>query len=114
MIALVHRYVPADPLDPRAVLEEALRVVPPVTARTWEALSQQFLVLQEFFSRQSPPKFADAQLASKAAKHANDFEDQELPPVVGLKWIGEGLRRRQRHRTYLSMVQVIVGQKTSE
>lgn len=108
MISLVQRYIPPDPLDPRAVIQDALKKVPPVSATTWEVLHHELSVLQEFFSRQDPPKYKEAQLAEKAAKYALDFENQELPPQTGLKWIGEGLRARQRHRAYLNMVQVMV------
>lgn len=105
VIALVQRYVAPDPLDPRAIIEGGLRQLPPVSAKTWERLAAEFEAFQEYFTRQQPPDYPKAQLASKAQKYASDFDNREQPTVTLLKWLGDGLRRRQKHRTYLELVQ---------
>jgi hypothetical protein len=105
-MSLVHRYVPSDPLDPRSVIENSLRVTPTISARNWSKLAEEFSVLQEYYTRQQPPDFITAQLLGKAVKHCEDFDDQEVSLIEICKWMAEGIKKRYRHHIYLTLVQV--------
>eukprot|EP00920_Eleutheroschizon_duboscqi_P027981 GHVT01068362.1.p1 GENE.GHVT01068362.1~~GHVT01068362.1.p1 ORF type:complete len:201 (-),score=2.29 GHVT01068362.1:2078-2680(-) len=105
-MAVIQRYPCPHELDPRYILQNCLRKVPPVTARTWDKLQTELNELTEFYTSQETPNYKAANSTQLAAGVACEMSQQKIPEADVMRWITLGILGRKRHTIYLSSIYV--------
>eukprot|EP00920_Eleutheroschizon_duboscqi_P027969 GHVT01068350.1.p1 GENE.GHVT01068350.1~~GHVT01068350.1.p1 ORF type:complete len:1152 (-),score=80.80 GHVT01068350.1:2645-6100(-) len=104
LMAVIQRYPCPHELDPRYILQNCLRKVPPVTARTWDKLQTELNELTEFYTSQETPNYKAANSTQLAAGVACEMSQQKIPEADVMRWITLGILGRKRHTIYLSSI----------
>lgn len=101
------RYVSPEPSDIRMQLAECLRMSPPSAAYTPERLAGEFASMAEHLSSLETPDFASAALFEKVARSLSQgiLETKGLSQIDCLRFIGEQILERKKHKRYLVQVQ---------
>ncbi|KFH12124.1 regulator of chromosome condensation (RCC1) repeat-containing protein [Toxoplasma gondii VAND] len=105
LLSIIIRYTPPETYDPRFVLQEAIRKLPPVlTARDWRKLHSELEALSAHFAACDPPDYDRCKITEHAARVVDDMVQSNIDQLAVMQWIAEGILDRKQHRSYMRHV----------
>ncbi|CBZ56053.1 hypothetical protein NCLIV_064790 [Neospora caninum Liverpool] len=105
LLSIIIRYTPPEAYDPRFVLQEAIRKLPPVlTARDWRKLHSEMEALAEHFAACDPPDYDRCKMTEHAARVIDDMVQNNIDQLAVMQWIAEDILDRKQHRSYMRHV----------
>ncbi|PFH38145.1 regulator of chromosome condensation (RCC1) repeat-containing protein [Besnoitia besnoiti] len=105
LLSVIIRYTPPEAYDPRFILQECVRKLPPVlTARDWRKLHEELEALAAHFASCDPPDYDRCKLTEQATRVIDDMWQSKVDQISVMHWIAQGILERKIHRSYIRHV----------